>query len=244
MLQTNHDWKQPIQLTAALALAAGIFWAAPAFAVTFSAPDGVSPTPPQPTRGGASRNGGQCSVESLATEGTPTPLLPENTDRVLTVADRPAFFVYVPKTTATEASFTLKNHEDEIHYQTKVDLPESGGIISIPLPETEAELQVGNTYAWLFEIHCEPEFDPNNPTIVGSVQRTSIDATVARSLAEQTTVVETAQIYGDAGIWYETLSTLADARIAQPNEPTLVENWQDLLVSAGLEAIASEPIVR
>ena len=244
MPQTNQYWKQPSRFATVFVLASGIFFTRPALAVTFSAPDGVEPAPQQPTSGGASRTGGQCAAESLALGQTSaTPLLPKNVDRVLTVAERPTFFVYVPPTTATEASFTLKNAEDEIHYRTKVTLPESGGIMRIALPPTQAKLQEGKTYSWLFEIHCAPNFDPDNPTIVGSVQRTRIDATVARNLAEKTTAVDLAQVYGDAGLWYDTLTTLANARLLQPNEPTLEKTWEELLISVGLEAIAAEPIL-
>ena len=113
----------------------------------------------------------------------------------------------------------------------------------IALPPTQAKLQEGKTYSWMFEIHCAPSFDPDNPTIVGSVQRTSIDASVARNLAEKTTAVDLAQVYGDAGLWYDTLTTLANARLLQPNEPTLEKTWEELLISVGLEEIASEPIL-
>ncbi|MBE9042712.1 DUF928 domain-containing protein [Oscillatoriales cyanobacterium LEGE 11467] len=243
MPQTNTHSKHPSRFATALVLVSGIFWAGPSWAVTFSAPDGVEPTPQQPTSGGASRNGGQCSPESLAAGGRATPLLPKNVEQLLTVAERPAFFVYVPPTSAEEASFTLKSPEDEIHYRTKVNLPESGGIVRIALPSTEAKLLEERTYSWLFEIHCSPNFDPDNPVIEGSVRRTSVDETVARNLAEKTTAVDLAQVYGDAGIWYDALSTLANARLSQPNEPTLVKNWEDLLGSVGLEALAAEPLV-
>ncbi len=243
MPQIHTHSKQPSRFAAALVLVSGILWASPSWAVTFSAPDGVEPTPQQPTSGGASRNGGQCSPDSLTVRGSATPLLPKNVERVLTIAERPTFFVYVPPTTAGEASFTLKSPEDEIHFRTKVELPASGGIVRIALPATEAKLLEGKTYSWLFEIHCSPNFDPDNPVIEGSVQRTHVDATVARHLAEKTTAVDVAQVYGDAGIWYDALNTLANARLSHPNEPTIEKNWEDLLASVGLEAIAAEPLL-
>ena len=90
---------------------------------------------------------------------------------------------------------------------------------------------------------CYPEFDPDNPLIEGSVQRTTMEPTLESQLAEKTTAVAQAELYGAAGIWYDTVSTLAQARQSQPNDPTLAKNWEDLLVSVGLEEIATQPLL-
>jgi Domain of Unknown Function (DUF928) len=214
----------------------------PAFAVTFSTPKGVSGTPRTQTSGGASRQGGQCFSPTGTAPTGAMALLPATT-QALTVSERPTFFVYVPPTTAKEASFSLQDDGGELYFQTKVALPENGGAISISLPETASTLQVGKTYKWFFEIHCTARFDPDNPIIEGSVSRTSIDPALENQLSASPTALDRAQVYGKAGIWYDTISTLAWARQARPQDPALAQNWQELLKSVGLDEIADRPLV-
>lgn len=215
---------------------------APASAVTFSTPDGVSGTPRTQTSGGASRSSGQCSSPAQTATAGAMALLPPTTE-ALTVSERPTFFVYVPPTTAEEASFSLQDDRGELAYQTKVALPKNGGTISISLPETASTLQVGKTYKWFFEIHCMAQFDPDNPIVEGSVSRTSIDPALEGRLASSQTALDRAQLYGEAGIWYDTIGTLAQARQAQPQDRSLAQNWYELLESVGLDEVADRPLV-
>jgi Domain of Unknown Function (DUF928) len=169
-------------------------------------------------------------------------LLPITT-QAFTVSDHPTFFVHVPPMTVKKASFSLLDDRGELHYQTQVTLPENGGIISIPLPETVSKLDVGKTYQWFFEIHCAAEFDPDNPMIEGSVHRTEIDPILESQLTTSSTDLEKAQLFADAGIWYDTIGTLAQARHIQPQDPVLAQHWQELLNSIGLDEIADRPLV-
>jgi Domain of Unknown Function (DUF928) len=234
----------PFQLVATFAAMASLGLSiGSASAVTFSTPRGVAGTPRTQTSGGASRQGGQCFSPTRSAPAGAMALLPA-TNQALTVSDRPTFFVYVPPTTAQEASFSLQDDRGELYYQTKVALPKNGGSISIPLPETASTLQVGKTYKWFFEIHCAAvQFDPDNPIIEGSVSRTSIDPALENQLSASQTALDKAQLYGEAGIWYDTIGTLAQARQAQPQDPALAQNWQELLNSVGLDEIADRPLV-
>lgn len=239
------DKNPPLLLKIAVtctALASLLLSSPMALAVTFSTPKGVSGTPRTQTSGGASRNGGQCLSSSGTATSEAMALLPPTT-QALTVSGRPTFFVYIPPTTATEASFSLQDESGELQYQTKVALPEQGGALSIPLPETASTLQEGKTYKWFFEIHCAAQYDPDNPIIEGSVSRTPMAPALESELAASHTALERVQLYADAGIWYDTLGTLAQARQARPQDPALAQSWQELLNSVGLHEIADRPLL-
>lgn len=239
------DQHQPLLLKIAVtctALASLFLSGGMASAVTFSTPKGVAGTPRTQTSGGASRNGGQCLSPSGTVSSEAMALLPPTT-QALTVSGRPTFFVYVPPTTAKEASFSLQDEYGELHYQTKVALPENGGALSIPLPETASTLVEGKTYQWFFEIHCAAQFDPDNPIIEGSVSRTPMAPGLESELAASHTALERVQLYAEAGIWYDTLGTLAQARQERPQDSALAQSWQELLNSVGLHEIANTPVV-
>lgn len=155
-------------LVSALGLA-GLALSVPAWAVNFSTPDGVSGTPQTETTGGATRDGGRCLVGSDSSSEA-TSRLQKNNHLQLNEGKEPTFVVYVPETTAEEASFTLQDESQNMIYQTKVQIPEAGGVISISLPKSQSELEIGKDYKWLLEIHCTQEFSPENPILEGWVQ--------------------------------------------------------------------------
>ncbi|WP_026098298.1 DUF928 domain-containing protein [Kamptonema formosum] len=245
MLRSNLPKKQVVFLTAALLLSGGSLLAtAQADAVTFSAPQGTKGTPQQETTGGATRTGSQCEARTGASsEQGATALIPSSSVG-LTVGERPTFFVFVPAMTAKEASFSLQDESENLLYQTKVPLPSGGGVVGVALPATAPALQVGKNYKWMLEVHCYAEFDPDNPLVEGLVRRTQINPALERKLEKATTNLERSAAYGEEGIWYEAVSALAAARQQQPQDSNLESNWEELLTSAGLKAIATQPLTR
>lgn len=216
--------------------------ATPAIAVSFSSPDDISGAPPTDTNGGATRqNRSQCvSPNDSAISITPTH---SDLQPALTVAARPTFFIYVPPTSATTATFSLQNSSREIHYQTAISLPKTGGILSVELPQSASPLEVGKTYKWYVEIHCSSEFDPDNPIVESSIQRTMPSAELAQQLSHSQTPIEQALAYSQSYIWYDTLDTLAKARKTTPEDEILAQNWKELLNSVGLGSLVNQPLL-
>lgn len=237
----THRFSKSHLLLGALSLGSALWLASPAArAVSFSTPDGVAGTPRTQTGGGASRTSGQCLAGS-ETSAAIRPLTP-NFQRVLTVSERPTFYVSVPPTTAKTASFSLQDEASELHYRTEVELSADGGIVAIPLPDDAPELATGEDYTWYFEVHCAAGFDPNNPTIDGTVYRMPVEESLAGQLADADTPIEAARVYGESGIWYDALSELAAARRLSPSDRAVAENWSELLSSVGLDAVANQSI--
>ncbi|NER33192.1 MAG: DUF928 domain-containing protein [Oscillatoria sp. SIO1A7] len=96
--------------------------------------------------------------------------LQKNNYLELNEGKEPIFVVYVPESLAEEASFTLQDEFNNIIYQSKVPLPEEGGMVSIAIPQNLSELESGKDYQWLLEIHCTPEVSPENPIMQGWVK--------------------------------------------------------------------------
>ncbi len=203
---------------------------------------------PSRTAGGGSR--GQCP--SVA-EGTTPPLMAlvpafstqkETAIKGLTVAATPTFFFYVPQIPATEAAFSLKDENNNDIYQTRLAISNQAGIVSIQLPKDTPPLKIGQTYRWSFGVICNAENnqEPKVVFVTGEVKRTEPDAMLQAKL-QQAEPLEQAKIYAENGIWFESLTTLAQLRQTQPMDGTLTEQWKQLLESVGLDAIANQPFV-
>lgn len=218
--------------------------------VTFAAPGDASPSS---TTGGGTRDinfqpPGEDSPKSTVGGGTRTdelsvfmPLLPA-TKIGRTVAARPTFFVYVPQGTRKQIFFSLQSTDRKPHYQTTFEISGKQGIVSFTLPADAPELEVGKDYLWFFAV-IEPGqiLQPGNYGVNGWIKR--VPSPVASGANKQMTAVEEATFYAQSGIWYDTLAVLAAARRSQPENQTLVSEWNSLLKQVGLERLAAIPLV-
>jgi hypothetical protein len=193
---------------------------------------------PRSRTAGASRGG--CSSEVQR----PVALLP-STEIGLTVAANPTFFFHIPQPTTKAVEFTLQDSDDQVVYETSMDLSDVPGIVSVSLPReslASPSLEVGKTYKWNFAIVCDTTDRGQDIVLEGWIQRNELTPTLANEL-EKAAPKDRPSIYADAGFWYDTVASLAQLREANPNDPQLAEDWTTLLQSIGLDAIAQAPLV-
>lgn len=194
----------------------------------------------QPDRtAGAGARGGQCPQDAIVSTVSTPPLMalvPE-TNAGLTLAQRPTFWVYLPKTSAKQVVLSIKEEGTQHHSQTFFSIEGKSGIISLKPSEDSPPLEVGKTYQWAMVLICGERPNPNDPALVSWVRRVA---------SSQPTDVEPPLVqaawYGERGIWYDALDFLAEARRTESNNKALTDIWTEFLNSAGLAAIAREPL--
>lgn len=172
-----------------------------------------------------------------------TALIPE-TNLGLTAADRPTFLFYVPYSPEPprEVELVLLDEAENEIFNQKITPSEIPGIISISLPETAADLEIGKTYRWQFSYICNPRIRAEDDYVEGAIARVAMDDELSRQLEAVNTPLERAELYAKAGLWYETLAELAQLRQIQPQNPETLAEWQELLDSVGLGHLAEEPL--
>lgn len=199
---------------------------------------------PSSTLGGASRGG---CIES---EGVLTSLMPPN-NLGLTVTGYPTFFWYVPKSSAEALEFKLLDSKSgRVIYQKTLTVPENSGIVSFTIPNNElpTPLEVGKMYHWFLTMRCPP--NPNeelpeksgNVIVDGWVERTELSSSLVNQL-ENAAPSDRPALYAAAGIWYDSLTTLAKLLHQTPNDENLKKQWKKLLDSAGLNVIVEKPML-
>ena len=193
--------------------------------------------PPAADRGAPARTaGGGVRGENCVEQGaTPlTALMPGNNVGT-TVAANPTLFVYVPKTNAKEAEFSVLDAQGKDVYLETVKLTGEAGVVKVSMPES-ADLKTGKDYTWSFSIVCNAQERSGDIYVRGLLQRTELSADLKSEL-EKAPPLEQAKIYAKAQVWNETLALLAELRNSNPKE------WEQLLKSVGLEAIAEAPFI-
>ncbi|HEY9651824.1 MAG TPA: DUF928 domain-containing protein [Coleofasciculaceae cyanobacterium] len=204
---------------------------------------------PGVTRGGGRRNDSKCWQDRQSSQAPAhtqslgqllTPLLRSPLDEPqLTVLTHPTFLVYIPQTSAKTVAFALEDADGNGIYQTAMNLTGTPGIISISLPTTVPELEIGKDYKWIVSVVCQTGA-PEDWFAEGSVRRIHADSSLSQ--VEQVEPLEQITLYAKSGIWFETVANLAVLRKAQPNNPEITAAWEELLDDAGLGAIANAPL--
>lgn len=194
---------------------------------------------PRTTAGGATR--GSCLKEKIK----PTALVPttELGKFGMTTEARPSFFVYLPKTSAESAEFTLKDIDENDIYRTMIPLigqNETGGIVSFQLPADAPALEVGKDYQWFFNLVCRPTDRINDEFTTAWIHRVAPDTALTTAL-KSATPRQRPNIFAQAGIWQDTLAALTELRRTRPSDPTLTDEWTSLLKSVGLGQITGGP---
>jgi hypothetical protein len=182
---------------------------------------------PRKTSGAGSRQDTPCFQETSPEKSSLTPLVPSVGDG-LTLAIHPTFFVYVPKTSASKIILSLQEENGRHHSQTTFPLHVGSRIVALKVPESLPALEVNKTYRWSAVLVCGEKPSPNDPGVVGWVQRSSITPQQPSNPLKQ------ALWYGEQGIWYDLLTTLA-----QIQSPPL---WSNFLTAMGFGTIATEPV--
>lgn len=171
-----------------------------------------------------------------------TALIPESQLGLTTVAN-PTLFFYVPQTSAPELELIVQNENEQEIYQQKYKPSNKSGIIRLHLPVNS--LAVNKQYKWTFSVICNPADKTQNKFVAGVIQRVLPNPNLARKLP-QATKKERAALYAEAGIWHDTLTTLAQLRYLTPNNQELASEWTGLITGKGVglnQQIAQQPLI-
>ncbi len=190
-----------------------------------------------PTAGGATR-GNSC----VPNHKKPISLIPK--ERLgLTFSANPTFYWHIPSSPAKTAKFLILTGDDvDVVYEATIPLSAKSGIISYVLPKNAPSLEIGKRYHWFLTLDCNPSNPSVNPITEGWTERISPDAALLKQI-EKADLKTRASLYADSGIWHEAVTTLATLRRTNPQDSGAIANWNELLKSVGLSAIATEPLV-
>ncbi|MDF5720278.1 MAG: DUF928 domain-containing protein [Rhizonema sp. PD37] len=202
----------------------------------------IYPPPPPPRNPDSSVPGGRrdrtaCpqDTEAVTTGPLLTALSPINKPG-LTLAERPTFLVYVPKTSAKTAEFSLRNQNGSGVYRTTFALTNTPGIVTISLPSNAPPLEIKKRYTWSFAVICNQSDRVEDQFVTGIVQRTELDPTRLRQI-EQAVLNQRVLLYQKADIWYDALPILLKLRRSQPNDSSIGAIWREFLQSGGVDVM-------
>jgi len=197
---------------------------------------------PRTTAGGATRSDSCAVGQTPLTALVPVPKKGSG-PLGLTIQERPSFFLYLPKTSAQTAEFTLVDADFNDVYRTMIPLSGQIGVVQFQLPPDAPPLEVGKMYQWFFNIVCEPRDRLRDAFVSAWIQRVEPDSALVGALSKATPR-QRPNVYAQAGIWQDTLEALSELRQTQPMDVSLTSEWTNLLKSVGLEKISGGPPIK
>jgi hypothetical protein len=163
-----------------------------------------------------------------------------------TIATHPTILVYLPASEAQEAVFSLKDEDRNLRYYVTVPTSGKAGVYAFQMPTDVPALAVNANYQWFVALKREGSLTPGSPFVDGWIKRIEaspqLSAAMAASLAEGDLLAQ-AKVLGGAGVWYDTVATLALLRSQQPESEAIAAHWNELLTSVELQDISSAPLI-
>lgn len=195
---------------------------------------------PQETAGAGTRAGQRLNCVSRE---EPFQVLMPAQNFGLTLDTHPAIFVKLPATQARRVALVVRDETGDYFERVFLPLDRDRGIARFALPSDRPALEAGKTYTWSLTIACDGEFfAPGNPTFVGWVQRATDAVAIGQQLDRQSPT-ERARWYAENGYWYDLLDAVTVARPSRSDASLWHSRWQEVLRSAGLGELASQPLL-
>ncbi|MEO0647234.1 MAG: DUF928 domain-containing protein [Cyanobacteria bacterium J06650_10] len=169
-----------------------------------------------------------------------------------TTAEHPSLMFYVPEMVQDQtAEFVLRNADDELVYETSLQVNQTGGMISIETSEAGIEpLNIHENYTWYFSIVPDAMDRANDVVVYGNLQRVNsedwmMEQTLqAASIEQENTealLTYAQRLRQDAALWHDAAYIVGALHQDNPQNADVAAEWSTLLKVAGLDAIV-EPI--
>ncbi|MEL6224178.1 MAG: DUF928 domain-containing protein [Cyanobacteria bacterium J06626_14] len=188
---------------------------------------------------------GDCQTQLIALvpgEGTLSDDCSQPTDSLtaLTTLSQPTLWFYIPEDDSTlQAELALLDDNQHAIFIATPSIPVGNGIVGVHL---DYELEENQTYRWVFSV-LQNTSPSRILTVEGTVRHVMPDAELQQQLDASSNSRDRIVQLAQAGIWHDALTELVMLRQQQPNETSVMEDWQQFLDSVGLGSIADAPIL-
>ena len=164
-----------------------------------------------------------------------------------TTAKHPSFMFYVPEMVQSQtAEFVLRDANDELIYETSLQLNSSGGLVNIDTSTAGIEaLNINENYTWYFSIVPNLTDRANDVVVYGNVQRVEHNS-IAQSANHELSLDQASpeellmhaqRLRQDTALWHDAANIVGTLHQADPGNELIAAEWNALLEAAGLAAV-------
>ncbi|WP_299403917.1 DUF928 domain-containing protein [Acaryochloris sp. IP29b_bin.148] len=170
---------------------------------------------------------------------TLTTLVP-NSNIGLTASAAPTFYWYTPTNSYKLVQFSLFKMDPVGNpltqvYTSTLQVSGKAGLSSVTVlaQETTLTLEPGTDYRWQVGLYCSPN-QQQGIVANGWIRFVPPPSKLVKKLVKAD-ARQTADLYAEAGYWYDAVHAFAIAQPTQPQEANLTQAWQALLTSDAVQ---------
>lgn len=161
-----------------------------------------------------------------------------------TVSTHPTFAWFVPESPELKMVFSLYEYDSngQIKQVEKIELKSSPGIMKFSLPKDRPGLALGKSYLWQVAIVCNENYPSNDLVARAEIEVVQLQNDVKILLDTVKDPLQRADIYANAGLWYDALAeTLKADNNSQSRKvfSSLLEDLAQIEKSNDLREIAT-----
>lgn len=153
-----------------------------------------------------------------------------------TISERPTIYFVTPK---HRGSVTFRLNDDrattpnKVIYEQKFAINNDAGIIAFKLPDDAPPLEVGKIYTWQFTVQSFY----SSKFVSGSMRRVLPTRRLISQLSEVANPIDRATLFAKESLWFEAVTTLAEAQRTVPKNVEIFDEWLAFLKSAKLDLV-------
>jgi hypothetical protein len=190
-------------------------------------------SPKVPTGSNGSRTNG-CTGNAKTSLTTLTP----QSHIGQTLSSHPIFAWFVPDSESHEIEFSLYEYDANGKSQRiqSTKLQSRSGVMTFTLPKETLGLSVGKTYFWQVALLCNPNHPSEDLLVKTEIQFVSIPSSLKNSLARIKEPQKRADLYAEAGFWYDALAEVIEEPKNQAYVLNLLEDLRKIEVEVAKNA--------
>ncbi|HRJ60734.1 MAG TPA: DUF928 domain-containing protein, partial [Azospirillaceae bacterium] len=151
---------------------------------------------------------------------------------------QPTLYWFVSEPISSKVALTITDEESrKAVFETVMDGPTTGGIVSIQLGKLRVSLRSDRDYRWSVSVLGDPDQNPAGPFASGVVRRADMAPELAAQL-NRTPTREMPFFLAKNGLWYDALAVLSVQIARHPEDRGLRALRANLLDQVGLYEVA------
>ena len=154
-----------------------------------------------------------------------------------TTSEQPSLYWFISNSTSLPIELTVMDPQGvQPILETRLPAPITAGVHRIRLSDFNVRLAPGAAYRWFVSVVPDADRRSKDITAGGAIERVEMPEGLKAKLA-QASKSDLPSLYGEAGLWYDTVAAISELIEAAPQDQTLRKERTALLSQVGLTGI-------
>ena len=154
-----------------------------------------------------------------------------------TTSEQPSLYWFISSSTSLPVELTVMDPQGiKPILETRLPPPVAAGVHRIRLSDFNIRLAPGAAYRWFVSVVPDGDRRSKDITAGGAIERVEMPEGLKAKVAQVPTS-DLPSLYGEAGLWYDTVAAISELIEAAPQDQALRKQRTALLAQVGLTGI-------